>query len=108
MIKESAGMKKIFALIIAATLIWCVCFAVSVRENDTVYANEDNVLQKSIYIVSMEENHIVLYEIFGEDKRIIKKAPGMPGREADRIKLEEGIEAESFEDALMIFEDFVS
>ena len=51
MIKESADMKKIFALIIAATIIWCVCFAVSVRENDTVYANEDNVLQKSIYKV---------------------------------------------------------
>lgn len=60
------------------------------------------------YEVIMSGADIYVYKIEDGERELLKKAAAALPRKSDMERLEKGIETQSLEDALLIFEDFVS
>lgn len=60
------------------------------------------------YEVIMSGADIYVYKIEDGERELLKKAAAALPRKSDMESLEKGIETRSLEDALLIFEDFIS
>ncbi len=62
------------------------------------------------YFLQAQEEELRLYEVDGENRRLIKKAPVDTSMfpAADRTMLEEGIQLLNLEESVQYFEDFTS
>ncbi len=69
---------------------------------------ETKPVQES-YMISCEDNKLRLYSVSEEGREVVREENIDPGLypEEDRQKLEKGIFAQSLEDALIIWENFV-
>ena len=97
-------------MIFAAVAISVFCFAYgNVEEKNVFVSNDEETSDTGIYYeITVSDSEIIIYEINGDIKEVIKKDRYMPARDSDMILLLDGIECETMEEALKIFEDFVS
>lgn len=116
--KKISGIMLIFLLL---ALIFCSLTAPFGEKDKNVTAS---VVEKTVkvsalteqkteaheekYEVIMSGADIYVYKIEDGERELLKKAAAALPRKTDMECLEKGIETQSLEDALLIFEDFVS
>ena len=102
--------KKLLLAMFVVAVITAFCFSYGdYREEKNAFTDEKAIAEKECsYEIFTEGNEIVVYELKGNEKTVIKRDLYMPARENDLLRLRDGIECESKEEALKIFEDFVS
>ena len=102
--------KKLLTVVIAIIAVTVFCFSYGdYDEEENAFVEEKEIAEKpDSYEVLVEEREIVIYEVRDNKKTIIRKDLYMPAREYDLDILKKGIVCETREEALKIFEDFVS
>lgn len=116
-------MKKISGvLFIFLSLVLIFCFSAAPcgeKDKDNALSEEITLPVSEItkvkdeepvekYEITMSGTDIYVYKIEEEEKIILKKAAASLPRKSDIERLRQGIEAKTLEDALLIFEDFIS
>ncbi len=105
--------KKAFAMGMAVLFLFTFSFLiigekekVNLKEVSSVKIEEEN---KILYEVILEDSgEIAIYSKNGDEKELVRSKKASPLRENDEEILKDGIVTENLEEALMIFEDFVS
>ena len=104
-------MRKILWIAVASAVVLSLGFFISGNEEafreDFADKNKASDNERG-FVVYAENEYVALYKIEAGKKELLKKKEYMPMRESDLELLREGIRAESLEEALVIFEDFIS
>lgn len=99
--------KKVCIILLTTVLIMLI--AGIITDNERIESNAGlEATEKSLYEIILAGNEICLYEIENNVKKLVKKAEISEIRKADGVLLRRGIKSENREEALMIFEDFIS
>ena len=105
-------MKKVLCMIAVAVVAFAFAYFIIGSEktvNDASSGKIDlPVAKESSYVILIEDDDVVLYRTEKDEKILIKRERHMPARESDRALILKGVRVESLEEALMIFEDFIS
>lgn len=105
-------MKKRVRYVAIITLIMFALASFSTvgeKKEDELPKEVSNGKIKTSYEICSDENgNIILFEKSGNDKKVLRCEKAPPLRKNDIESLNEGINLESKEDALMLFEDFIS
>ena len=104
--------KRVIFFVITVMSLFCIkCFCFTDYEkSETVFDKSAgySFAEKERYEIITDGKEIYVFEIRAGEKRKIKSQRFVPGRMNDVKMLEKGILAYSLEEALMVYEDFVS
>lgn len=100
--------KKVYAILLSTAVVILVAAIFIGADNDTEPSSGLSVADKNVYEIMLVGNEVCLFEIKNGEKELIKKAEAADVRKSDYVILRQGIRSENREDALMIFEDFIS
>ena len=100
---------SVFISFVFAVGIFCGCSSnVEIREDEAVNTSVGIKSGGTSYKVCLEDDEVVLYNISGGEKAIVKKRKALPLRKKDEEELMKGLYADDMEEALGIFEDFAN
>ncbi len=102
--------KKVIITVLIAIFISIAAYLIITGDNTDEIKSEEasGLAATSFYEISLVNDDILLSLIEKEGRRVIKSGKASPLRAIDLKEVKEGIRIESLEEALMIFEDFVS